>query len=127
MTIKAYLLMVLTPLLLVALAFLFQLIEKISSAKLFQIFCTALYWVLSAVIMMAWLFVALTFFVYSLPSVAVAIILYGIIKRSFKYQDVLQKKDSRFYRGGIRIMLASILFLVPLGITFTVLHFLTSA
>lgn len=125
--IKAYLLMILTPLLLVALALLFQLLEKISSAKLFHKVCYAAYWLLGAAIIVAWSLFALTFFVYALPSIVIAVFLCALASRTSKYQEILRKKESRFYRIGIKVALGDILFSIPLGLTFLVLHFVTSS
>jgi len=127
MVIKAYLLMASLPLLQVVFAGFFLLLEKISLARPFRIICVTIYALFGAVIAMAWLFVMLTFFVYALPSIIIAIFLYVLTTRTAKCKNVLRKIDSIFYRSGMRIFLASILFLIPLGVTFVILHFLTAA
>ena len=127
MVIKAYLLIASLSLLQVVLVAFFLLIEKLSQSKLFHIICIIIYALFSAVIAMAWLFAMLTFFVYALPSIAIAIFLYVLTTRTTRYRDVLQKRDSIFYRSGIRIVVVSILFLIPLGVTFSILHLFTAA
>lgn len=126
MTIKASLLMASLPLLQVVFAGIFLLLEIISLARPLRIICVTIYALFGAVIAMAWLFVMLTFFVYALPSIIIAILLYVLTTRTAKYKNALRKIDSIFYRSGIRIVLASILFLIPLGVTFVILHFLTA-
>jgi hypothetical protein len=125
MLINSYIAMLILVGLITSIPFVLGILSRALSSKIYQMLLNIIFCLSELYLLLLFLFLVLTFFIYSIPSVVITVWTYFKLRKSPKVEKRLKIYDNRFQIISLKAVLVAGPFLVLMGITFVTMGILS--